>query len=106
MADLKAGKKRNDGSMSHQSIGLDGEEDNIFIENGRYTMPKDNRQAMGNKWEKAMASHDGAATKMSSTWTGIFLARENKKEERYKFMLDAKGEDGSGPEEGEEEARN
>ena len=28
------------------------------------------------------------ATKMSSTWTGIFSARENKKEERFKLMLD------------------
>ena len=47
---------------------------------------------MGNKWQKAQASRDAAATKMSSTWTGIFSIRENKKEERYKLMLDAQKE--------------
>ena len=35
VADLKAGKKRNDGSSSHQSIGLDDEEDDIIAENGK-----------------------------------------------------------------------
>jgi hypothetical protein len=92
VADLKSGKKRNDGSSSHQSIGLDDEEDDVVVTNGRATVPKDNRQVMGNKWEKARASRDAAATKMSSTWTGIFSARENKKEERYKLMLDAQKE--------------
>lgn len=86
--DLKAGKRKNDGSNSHQLIGLD-EEEEIVGENGRATVPKNNRQVMRNKWEKARASHDVAATKMSSTWTGIFSVRENKKEERYKLMLDA-----------------
>ncbi|KAE8796715.1 hypothetical protein D1007_28365 [Hordeum vulgare] len=51
-ADLKANKKRNDGSRSHQSIGLDDEDDYIVITNGKATVPKDNRQIMGNKWEK------------------------------------------------------
>nr|XP_020180899.1 keratin, type I cytoskeletal 10-like [Aegilops tauschii subsp. strangulata] len=32
------------------------------------------------------------ATKMSSTWMGIFSVRENKKEERYNFMLNARKE--------------
>lgn len=47
---------------------------------------------MENKWEKARASRDAAATKMSSTWTDIFSVRENKKEESYKLMLDAQKE--------------
>ena len=92
VADLKSGKKRNDGSSSHQSIGLDDEEDDAFMMNGKATVPKDNRQVMGNKWEKARAARDAAATKMSSTWTGIFSVRGNKKEERYKLMLDAQKE--------------
>ncbi|VAI49201.1 unnamed protein product [Triticum turgidum subsp. durum] len=43
VADLKASKKRNDGSSSHQSIRLDGEEEDVVVENGRTTVPKDNR---------------------------------------------------------------
>ena len=69
VADLKSGKKRNDGSSSNQSIGLDDEEDNFVVMNGKAIVPKDNHQVMGNKWEKACASRDDAATKMSSTWT-------------------------------------
>nr|XP_020194376.1 chromatin-remodeling ATPase INO80-like [Aegilops tauschii subsp. strangulata] len=88
----KSGKKRNDGSSSNQSIGLDDEEDDIVVENGKATVPKDNRQVMRNKWEKTRAARDAAATKMSSTWTGIFSVRENKKEERYKIMFDAQKE--------------
>jgi hypothetical protein len=42
VADLKSGKKRNDGSSSHQSIGLDDEEDDVVVTNGRATVPKDN----------------------------------------------------------------
>ena len=60
--------------------------------NEKANVPKDNCQVMGNKWEKAWASHDAAATKMSSTWTGIFSTMENKKEGRYKQMLDAQKE--------------
>ena len=71
-ADLKADKNRNDGSSSHQSIGLGEEEKDVVVDTGRATMPKDNRQVMGNKWEKARASRDTAATKVSSTWMGIF----------------------------------
>jgi hypothetical protein len=48
--------------------------------------------ARHHKWEKACAARDAAATKMSSTWTGIFSVRKNKKEERYKLMLDAQKE--------------
>ena len=73
VANLKYGKKRNDGSSSNQSIGLDNEEDDVVVENGKATVPKDNRQVMGNKWEKARAARDAVATKMSSTWTGIFV---------------------------------
>ena len=71
---------------------MDDEEDDIVVTNGKTTMPKDNRQVMGNKWEKAFAARDAAATKKSSTWTGIFSVRENKKEERYKLMSDAQKE--------------
>ncbi|KAE8814036.1 putative oxidoreductase [Hordeum vulgare] len=92
VADLKTRKKRNDGSNSHQFIGLDGDDNKVVVTNGRATVQKDNRQVMGNKWEKARISHDAAATKISSTWTGIFLTRKNKKEERYKLMLDAQKE--------------
>ena len=92
MADLKSGKKRNDGLSSNQSIGLDDEEDDVVVTNEKATVPKDNRQVMGNKWEKARAARDAAATKISSTWTCIFSVRESKKEERYKLMLDAQKE--------------
>jgi hypothetical protein len=51
---------------------LDDEEDDVLVEHGKATVPKDNRQVMGNKWEKARAARDAAATKKSSTWTGIF----------------------------------
>ena len=87
VADLKSGKKRNDGSSSNQSIGLDDEEDDVVVTNGKATVPKDNRQVMGNKWEKARAARDAAATKMSSTWMGIFSTKE-----RYKLFLDLKKE--------------
>ena len=90
VTDLKSGKKRNGGSSSNQSIGLDDEEDDVVVTNGKATVPKDNRQVMGNKWEKARAARDAAVTKMSSTRTGIFSVRENK--ERYKLMLDAQKE--------------
>jgi hypothetical protein len=73
VADLKSGKNRNDGSSSNQSIGLDDEEDDVVVEHGKATVPKDSRQVMGNKWEKARAARDAAATEMSSTWTGIFF---------------------------------
>ena len=46
VADLKADKKRNDGSSSNQSIGLDDEEDDVVMANGKATMPKDNHQVM------------------------------------------------------------
>ena len=39
VADLKSGKKINDGSSTHKSIGLD----DVFITSGRATVPKDNR---------------------------------------------------------------
>ncbi|KAE8800570.1 hypothetical protein D1007_24071 [Hordeum vulgare] len=67
----------------------DDEDDEVVVINGRATVPKDNRHVMRNKWEKTRISRDVVATKMSSTWTCIFSTRENKKEERYKVMLDA-----------------
>ncbi|KAE8808684.1 putative oxidoreductase [Hordeum vulgare] len=87
VADLKAGNKSNDGSSFHQSIGLDDDGNDVVVTNGKATMPKDSRLLMGTKWEKARISRDAAATKMSTTWMGIFSARESKKEERYKIML-------------------
>ncbi|KAE8819070.1 hypothetical protein D1007_03053 [Hordeum vulgare] len=92
MADLKVKKKMNDGSSSHQSIGLDVDDDDVVFTRGKAIVPQDNRLLMGTKWKKAMITHDVAATKISSTWTNIFSARESKKEERYKFMLDAQRE--------------
>ena len=93
VADIKYGKRRNDGSSSNQSIGLDDEEDDVVVdENGKATVAKENRQVMENKWEKARLARDAAATKMSSTWTGIFSARESKKEERYKLLMEAQKE--------------
>ncbi|KAE8805460.1 putative oxidoreductase [Hordeum vulgare] len=92
VGDLKAGKKRKDGSNSHQSFALYDEESDIVIENRRDIVPKDNWEVMGNKWEKAMASYDVVATKISSTWMGAFPAREDNKEERYKLILDAQKE--------------
>ena len=35
---------------------MDDEEDNVVVENGKAIVPKDNRQVMGNKWEKAGAT--------------------------------------------------
>ncbi|KAE8803602.1 hypothetical protein D1007_20553 [Hordeum vulgare] len=84
----RSDKKRNDGSISYQSIGLNDDDDGVVVSNGKATMPKDNRLFMGTKWEKARIARDAKATKMSSTWTGIFSARESKKEEMYKLMLD------------------
>ncbi|KAE8818978.1 hypothetical protein D1007_03183 [Hordeum vulgare] len=92
VADLKTEKKRNYGSSSHQSIGLEDDGDDIVITNEKATVPKDNRLLMGTKWEKARIGRDTMATKMPSTWAGLFLARESKKEERYKLMLDAQWE--------------
>ena len=62
---------------------------------------------MKNKWEKASASHDTVATKMSSTWTGIFSVRESRKEERYKqaHVGCGKEENGLRPGEGKEETQ-
>jgi hypothetical protein len=72
---------------------LDDEEDDVVVdENEKATVPKHNRQVMGNKWEKARLARDAAATKMSSTWTGIFSARESKKEERYKLLMETQKE--------------
>ncbi|KAE8771126.1 glutathione s-transferase t3-like [Hordeum vulgare] len=90
VADIKDGKKRNDVSSSHQSIGLDNDDDDVFVTNGKATVSKDNRLLVGTKWDKASITHDIATTKMSSTLTGIFSARESKKEERYKLMLDVR----------------
>nr|XP_020160438.1 uncharacterized protein LOC109745732 [Aegilops tauschii subsp. strangulata] len=64
VAELKYGKKRNDGSSSNQSIGLYDEDDNVFVTNGKATVPKDNRYQNGGY----------------------------KKEERYKLLLDAQKE--------------
>jgi hypothetical protein len=71
---------------------LEDEEDDVVVTNEKNLRAKDNRQVMGNKWEKARAARDAVASKMSSTWTGIFSIKENKKEERYKLMLDAQKE--------------
>ncbi|KAE8766319.1 putative oxidoreductase [Hordeum vulgare] len=46
VTDLKAGKKRNDGSSSHQSIGLDDDDDDVVVTNEKAAMPKDNRLLM------------------------------------------------------------
>ncbi|KAE8775598.1 hypothetical protein D1007_51863 [Hordeum vulgare] len=92
VADLKAGKNRNGGSISHQFGGLDDDDDDAVVTNGKATVPKDNRLLMGTKREKARISRDTTTTKISSTWMGFFLARESKKEERYKLMLDAQRE--------------
>ncbi|KAE8799262.1 hypothetical protein D1007_25390 [Hordeum vulgare] len=56
------------------------------------TVPKDSRQIMGNKWEKARVSREAMATKMSTTWTGILSAREKKNKKRYNLMLDVQKE--------------
>ncbi|KAE8798919.1 putative oxidoreductase [Hordeum vulgare] len=79
VADIKADKKRNDASSSHQSIGLDDEEHDVRLMSGRSNMPKDSRQVKENKWQTTRVSHDAAATKIPSTWTCIFSVRENKK---------------------------
>ncbi|KAE8807930.1 glutathione s-transferase t3-like [Hordeum vulgare] len=98
VTNLKEGKKRNEGSRSHQSIGLEDEEDEVVVTNGRAIVPKDNLQVMENKWEKARITCDTAATKMPSTWTRIFSTRKIKKEDI------AKGEDGLGSDKGKVEA--
>ena len=51
-------------------------------------MPKNNRQVMGNKWEKARASRDRGYKNVPHL-NGHFFVRKNKKEKRYKLMLDA-----------------
>ncbi|KAE8776500.1 hypothetical protein D1007_50798 [Hordeum vulgare] len=47
---------------------------------------------IAHKGQKARISRDAATTKTLSRWIDIFSARENKKEERYKLMLDAQRE--------------
>ncbi|KAE8776367.1 putative oxidoreductase [Hordeum vulgare] len=42
VAEPKASKKRNDGSSLHQSIGLDDEDYEVFVRNGRAIVPKHN----------------------------------------------------------------
>jgi hypothetical protein len=107
VADLKSGKKRNDGSSSNKSIGLDNEEDDVVAMNGKATVPKDNRQVMRNKWEKACAARDAVATKMSSTWTGIFFGEgEHEGGEVQAHVGCAKENDGVGQEDGGEETQN
>ena len=44
--------KKNDGSSSQQSIGLDDEDVEGGGEEGQATVPKRDHQVMGNKWEK------------------------------------------------------
>ena len=82
--------KNNDGSSS--SMALDGEDGPSEAGSGR------KRMMMGRRWEKDRVARDGAATKMSATWTDIFSnkdatmkklekEREDKKAERYDAFL-------------------
>ncbi|KAE8770816.1 hypothetical protein D1007_57377 [Hordeum vulgare] len=50
VADVKAEKKRNDGSSSHQSIGLDDDDDNVVVTKGKATMPKERME-----WDRTKA---------------------------------------------------
>ena len=50
-----------------------------------------NWQVMGNKWEKERVVREGAASKISFTWTGSFYAKEVK-QERYKMFIDVQRE--------------
>ena len=56
------------------------------------TVPKRNRRVMGNKWENDRVACEGAASKMSATWKGIFSAKGLKKEDRYKMFIDMQRE--------------
>ncbi|KAE8797036.1 putative oxidoreductase [Hordeum vulgare] len=76
---LKSGKNRNDGSISHQSIESDDEEYNFVVVNGRTTVPHDNREVMDNKWEKERMEWD--QTK----------AQKRMKIKRYKIELETQG---------------
>ncbi|KAE8798922.1 putative oxidoreductase [Hordeum vulgare] len=79
LVDLNADKERNDGSSSHQSIGLDCKYMDVVVENERATVPKHNQQVMGNKWEEARSSCDATANKIVLQMVGLFSVRENKK---------------------------
>ena len=70
--------KKNDGSSSAQSIGLDEEDEGNGGANMQPTVPKRNRRVIGNKWEKERVAREGAANKISAIWTGIFFAKEVK----------------------------
>ena len=59
--------KKNDGSSSNQSIGLDDETEKNGGAGIRATVPKKNQHVMENKWEKDMIARDGATSKMSNT---------------------------------------
>ncbi|KAE8797312.1 putative oxidoreductase [Hordeum vulgare] len=52
MTDIKTGKKRNDGSSSHQFIGLDDDNDDVVVTKGKATVRHDNRLLVRTKWEK------------------------------------------------------
>ena len=82
--------KNNDGSSS----SIPGEEEDGPSEAGSGRK----RMMMGRRWEKDRVARDGAATKMSATWTDIFSnkdatmkklekEREDKKAERYEAFL-------------------
>ncbi|KAE8779281.1 putative oxidoreductase [Hordeum vulgare] len=103
VADLKVGHKRNDGSSSHQSIGLDDDDDDVVATKGKAIVPQDNRLLMGTKWEKARISRDAVATKMSSTWAGNFFGKgEQEIGEVQAYVGCVKREDGAGSNEGGE----
>ena len=51
------------------------------------TMPKRNWQVMWNKWENDRVAHEGAASKMSATWMGIFPVKKLRRRKHTRCSL-------------------
>ena len=88
--------KNNDGTSYYQSIGLD---DNDEPSGGdkHGTKLERNKQLTGRNWKNDRVMHDGAASKMSTTWACILcnkgltlkkIEEKRKEVERYKLFLD------------------
>lgn len=100
--------KSNNDRSSHQSIGLDDDDEPSGGVDGRGTEPKRNRHLKGRKWENDRVARDSAASKMSATWTGIFCDKretlkkmEEKREKRgTSFSCTCKGRGWSSSERG------
>ena len=57
--------KNNDGSSSHQSIGLNDDDEPSGGADGQGTVPKRNRHVMAKKWEEESPARDDNRIKIN-----------------------------------------